>query len=116
MYLRAVQGHSGRSFIDLTLQDNVVIPDDFFEYIHHIECAINLHSIRNSGWIAGGQILGKRQTVFFLLVDPMDKNHKDPDTFDLNAPRHAGLKFYQTRSNAIILHGTLPAYKKSESC
>ena len=65
----------------------------------------------------------------------MDKNHKDPDTIDLEAPRHAqymhkawkrhqnavywvdinlalkkGLKFYQTRSNAIILHGTLPAY------
>ena len=76
-----------------------------------------------------------RQTVFFLLVDPMDKNHKDPDTIDLNAPRHAqymhkawkkcqntvywvdinlalkdGLKFYQNRSNAIILHETLPAY------
>ena len=65
----------------------------------------------------------------------MDKNHKDPDTIDLNEPRHAqymhkawkrhqnavywvdinlalrkGLKFYQTRSNAIILHETLPAY------
>ena len=82
-----------------------------------------------------GQSLNNRQTVFFLLVDPMDKNHKDPDTIDLNAARHAqymlkvwkrhqdvvywvdinlamkkGLKFYQTRSNAIILHETLPAY------
>ena len=65
----------------------------------------------------------------------MDKNHKDPDTIDMIAPRHAqymhkawkkhqntenrvdinlalkkGLKVYQTRSNAIILHQTLPAY------
>ena len=65
----------------------------------------------------------------------MDKNHKDRDTIDLNAPRHAqymhkawkrhqnavywvdinlalkkGLKFNQKRSNAIILHETLPAY------
>ena len=73
--------------------------------------------------------------VFFLLVDPMDKEHKDPDTIDLGAPRLAqymhkawkkhhntvywgditlaqkkGLKFYQTRSNAVILHETLPAY------
>ena len=65
----------------------------------------------------------------------MDKNHKDPDTIDLEAPRFAqymhkawkkhqntvywvdinhahkkGLRFYQTRSNAIILHETLPAY------
>ena len=78
--------------------------------------------------------MNNRQTVFILFVDPMDKNHKDPDTIDLNKPRHAqykqkwkkhqntvcwvdinlalrkGLKFYQTRSNAIILHETLPAY------
>ena len=77
--------------------------------------------------------MSNRQTVFFLLVDPMDTNHKDRHTIDLNAPRHAqcmhkawkkhrntvywvdinlalkkGLKFYQTRSNAIILHETLP--------
>ena len=85
--------------------------------------------------IPGGENLSNRQTVFFLPLDPMDKNHEDPDTIDLNAPRHAqymhkawkkhqntvywvdinlaqrkGLKFYQTRSNAIILHETLPAY------
>ena len=114
------------------IQDNVLIPDDFFKYIYHVGCAINLHSIINSGLILGGQILSNRQTVFFLLVDPMDKEHKDPDTIDLDAPRLArymhtawkkhqntvycvdiklaqkkGLKFYQTRSNAIILHETL---------
>ena len=66
----------------------------------------------------------------------MDKNHKDPKVIDLNEPRRAQyvhiawkkhqdagygvdinldlsnrrLKFYQTRSNANILHETLPAY------
>ena len=65
----------------------------------------------------------------------MNKEHKDPETVDLKAPRLAqymhkawkkhqntvcwvdiklaqmkGLKFYQTRSNAIILYNTLPAY------
>ena len=135
LYLRVLQGHSGRSLIDPSLQDNVVIPDGFFKYIHHVGCAINLHSIISSGLIPGGQNLSKRQTVFFLPVDPMDKEHKDPDTIDLEAPRLAqflrnawkrhqntvfwvdinlaltkGLKFYQTRSNAIILHETLPAY------
>ena len=64
----------------------------------------------------------------------MDKEHKNPDTIDLGAPRLAqymhkawkthqntvywvdiklalkkGLKFHQTRPNAIILHDTLPA-------
>ena len=100
-----------------------------------IGCAINLHSLINSGLVPGGQKLNNRQTVFFLPIDPRDKNHKDTDTIDLNEPRHAqymhkawkrhqdavywvdinlalrkGLKFYQTRSNAIILHDTLPAY------
>ena len=135
LYLRALQGHSGRNLIDLTLQDNVDIPSKFFQYIYHVGCAINLHSIINSGLVLGGQNLNNRQTVFFLPVDPMDKNHKDPDTIDLNAPRHAqylhkawkrdqdavywvdinlalrkGLKFHRTRSNAITLHETLPAY------
>ena len=135
VYIRALQGHSGCNLIDPTLQDNVIIQSNFFQYIYHVGCAINLHSIINSGLILGGQILNNRQTVFFLPVDPMDKNHNDPDTIDLSVPRHAqymhkawkkhqntvywvdinlalkkGLKFYQTRSNAIILHETLPAY------
>ena len=72
--LRALQGHSGRNPIDPLLQDNVSIPDNFFEYIYHIGCAINLHSITNSGFIAGGQILDReRRTVFFTAVNPMDK-------------------------------------------
>ena len=60
-----------------------------FQYIYHVGCAINLHSITNSGLIPGGQSLSNRQTVFFLLVDPVDKNHKDPDTIDLTVPRRA---------------------------
>ena len=136
LYLRALQGRSGRNPIDPSLQDNVLIPDHFFEYICHIGCAINLHSITNSGLILGGQNLDReRQTVFVLLVNPMDKDHKDPYELDLTKPRLAshkqkkwkrhqdtvywvdiqlaqrkGLKFCQTRSNAIILYDTLPAY------
>ena len=134
VYLRALQGHSGRNLIDPTLQDNVIIQSNFFQYIYHVGCAIKSHNIINSGLIPGGQNLSNRQTIFFLPVDPMDKNHKDSDTIDLSVPRHAqymhkawkkqntvywvdinlalrkGLKLYQTRSNAIILHETLPAY------
>ena len=72
LYLRALQGHSGRNLIDPSLQDNVLIPDDFFEYVYHFGCAINLHSIVNSGLIPGSQNLSKRQTVFFLPVNPID--------------------------------------------
>ena len=46
LYLRALQGHTGRIPIDPTLQDNVLIPDNLFEYIYHVGCAVNLlHSI-----------------------------------------------------------------------
>ena len=132
---RALEGHSGRNLIDPTSQDNVIIPSNVFRYIYHVGCAVNLHSIINAGLVPGGQNLSNRQTVFFLPVDPMDKSHKDPETIDLSEARHAlylqkawkrhqdavywvdidlaiqeGLKFYQTRSNAIILHETLPVH------
>ena len=67
--------------------------------------------------------------------DPRDKGHKDTEKIDLIVPRRAqylhsawkkhqdavywldidlairkGLTFFQTRSNAIILQETLPAY------
>ena len=67
----------------------MLLPGDFFEYIYHIGCAINSHYTINSGLIPGGQNLSKRQTVFFTSVDPLNKEHKDPETFDLKAPRLA---------------------------
>ena len=89
LYLRALQGHSGRNLVDPSLRDNVLIPDGFIKYMYHVGCAINLHSIINSGLIPGGQNLSKRQTVFFLPVDPMDKEQTDLEKIDLKAPRLA---------------------------
>ena len=135
MYLRALQGHSGRSLIDPTLQDNVLIGPGIFSYIYHVGCTFNLHSIINNGLVPGGQNSSRRQTVFFLPVDPRNESHRDPEYIDFSVPRLArymhkawkrhqdvvfwvdidlaikeGLVFYQTRSNALILQGTLPAY------
>ena len=123
IYVLTLQGHSGRNLIDPSLQDNVIIQSGFFQQIYHIGCAFNLHS-------------SKRQTVFFSPIDPRDEGHQDPATIDFNEPRRAqymhrawkkhqdavfwvdinlaiqkGLTFYQTRSNAIILQETLPAYR-----
>ena len=129
LYLQALQGHSGRNPIDPTLQDNVLIPNNFFEYIHHIGCAVSSHSITNSG-----QREDKIQAGKDRAVNPMNKDHRDPQELDLTKPRLAsykqewkrhqdtvywfdvqlaqrkGLKLYQTRSNASILYNTLPAY------
>ena len=83
--------------------------------------------------------MSRRQTVFFLPNDPRDESHRDPERIDFSVPRLArympsawkrhqdavfwvdidlaiteGLTFYQTRSNAIILQGTLPAHYMSK--
>ena len=135
IYLRALQGHSGSNLIDPTLQDNVLIGPGIFPYIYHVGSIFNLYSIVSNGLVPGGQNLSRRQTVFFLPVDPRNESHKDPEYIDFSAPRLArylqnawkrhqdtvfwvdidlgikeGLVFYQTRSNAIILQGTLPAH------
>ena len=135
IYLRALQGHSGDSIIDLAMQDHVLIGPGIFPYIYHVGSNFNLYSIISNGLIPGGQNLSRRQSVFFLLVDPRKEDHKDPEYIDYSAPRLArylqnawkrhqdtvfwvdidlaireGLTFYQTRSNAIILQGTLPAH------
>ena len=78
LYLRALQGHSGNNLIDLMLQDNVVVGTGIFPDIYHVGCAFNLHSIVRNGLVPGGQNLSRRQTVFFLPVDPRDESHRDP--------------------------------------
>ena len=114
----------------------MLIGTGIFPYIYRVGCTFNLLSITNNGLVPGGQNLSRRQTVFFLPVDPRDESHKDPVYIDFSVPRLSrylqnawmrhqdtvfwvdidlgiikeGLMFYQTRSNAIILQGTLPAH------
>ena len=130
-WTRALQGHSGRNLIDPSLQDNVLIPDDFFKYMHHVGCASDQFRIDTGR----SNFEQKTDCIFvFCLWILWIKNTKDPETIDLEAPSLArymhtawkkhqntvywvdiklaqkkGLNFYQTRSNAIILHETLPA-------
>ena len=142
LYLRALQGHSGRSLIDPTLLGNVVIPDGFFQYFYHVGCAISLHSIINSGLIPGGpknwatdrqysfclwipwtktiRILTRSTWKHRVLHNTCTKHGRNIRTrYIVSTSTLAlkkGLKFYQTRSNAIILHETLPSLLYPESC
>ena len=91
LYLRALQGHSGRNPIDPTLQDNVLIPNNLFAYIlsYRMCSQFTLHH----KLIAGGQNSSREgQTVFFTAVNPMNKEHRDPQELDLNKPRLASYK------------------------
>ena len=83
-----ISKHRSRKFL-ISRLGGVTYHENTWERIYHIGCTFNLHSIINSGLILGGQILSNRQTAFSLLVDPMDKEHKDLDTIVLNAPRPA---------------------------
>ena len=133
LYFRAIQGHSGGTLVDPALQDNVLLPDAFAEYIYHIGNADELRSIIQSGLIPGGRSLKKdRQSEFFTAVSPMDDTQElEEFQHDLVKPRIAvykntwrahqntvswcnlklaqreGLQFYQIRSHAIMLFNTL---------
>ena len=108
LYLPALQGHSGRNPIDLSLQDNVLFPNKFFDYIYHIGCAVNLLSITNSGLTPGGQnSIRDRQTVFFTAVKPMHKNHQDPIELDLTKTTSCIL---QAKVESTSRYGVLGRY------
>ena len=70
LYFRAIQGHSG-STINPVLQDNLLLPEGFTEYMYHVGNGKELSSIVNHGLIPVSLRTG-RQAVFFTIVNPMD--------------------------------------------
>ena len=115
--LRAIQGHSG-STINPALQDNVLLPEGFTEYIYHIGNGKDLRSIVKHGLIPGGVSLKTgRQAVFFTVVKSKNRAiQKYLETLskyniwcNLKLAQQRELQIYLTRSNAVILHDTLPA-------
>ena len=109
IYLRAFQGHSGNNLIDLALQENVLSGLGIFPYIYHVGCAFNLHSIIGNGLIPGGQNLGKKQSVFFLPVDPRNDDHKNPKNIDYSVPRHARYLQNTWKKHQDTIKGMYPA-------
>ena len=115
LYLRTIQGHSGKAFsgnapIDPALQDNVLLPKDFTRCVCHIGSGKELKSMVNNGLIPGGfsTIMG-RQAVFFTVVNPMDdKQGLGETTCDLSKARIAPYKniwkrFQDTKNSCTLL-------------
>ena len=137
LYFRAIQGHSGGTLVDPTLPNNVLLPDDFAEYIYHVGNAHDMHSIIQCGLIPGGESLKRdRHSAFCAAVNPMYTcQHQEEAQYHLDKPRIAvykntwiiqqnsvhlcylrvterkGLQFSQTRSNTITLFNTLRAIR-----
>ena len=77
-------GHSGRNPIHLALQDNVLIPNNFFEYIYHTEMC-NQFTLHHKFRINSGRTKFKQGKTDGILtaVNPMNKEHRDPHELDL---------------------------------
>ena len=101
----------------------MIIQSGFFQQIYHIGCVFQSSFFYNNRLIPGDQNSSKRQTVFFLehidfsvprraqYLHSAWKKHEDAVNWvDINLAIRKGLTFYQTRSNAIILQSTLPAF------
>ena len=136
LYLRALQGHSRRKLVDPWSQDNVINPERFHR-VHLSRWICNQFTFHQQFRIDTGKSKFQQTTDNILLpVDPMNKEHKDPETIDLKAPatctihaysleersKHCVLGRYQTCSKERIkipsgrdrtpsfLYNTLPAY------
>ena len=81
---------SGQEILHLRALQQCRNSGRFLQVHFLIGCAANLHSVTNSGLTPGGQNLSKRQTVFFTSVDPVNKEHIDPNKIELEAPRLHG--------------------------
>ena len=127
-YLRAIQCH-------LHCKTMYCYQEDFTKYVYHVGNGKELISIVHNGVVPGGFSTKKgRHAVFFTVVNPMDDEQGSRETFcDLSRARVAlckntwkplqdtvywcnllfaregGLQCYQTMSNAVVLHDTLPA-------
>ena len=63
--------------ISLILHCNVLLPEDFTEYIYHVGNVSEIHSMIRSGLIPEGRSLKRdRQSVFFTAVKPMDDDQR----------------------------------------
>ena len=69
-----VRSSNSRNAIDPALQDNVLLPKEFTEYIYHVGNASELNSRIRNGFIPGGTSLnrGRQAVFFFTAVNPME--------------------------------------------
>ena len=116
LYLGAIQGHSGDNAVDPALQDNVLLPKGFTEYIYHVGNANELNSIIRDGLIAGGTSLQRgRQAVFFTTVSPMEDVYGMEETpCDFTKPRIAPYKnTWKRLQNTVFWCKLLLAQRKA---
>ena len=124
---------AGGNMIASQLMGHVIIRHNWKEFVFHRDCSFNINSILESGLIAGGRESKEgRQTIFFTPLTLFEEN-PDEEAFgdDLSRKVHdhsiwehgqdvvnwvklsraqdQGFGFWQTKSNAIIVHNLVQA-------
>ena len=110
LYLRDLQGHSGRNSIGPTLKNNVLIPNNFFVYIYHLGCAVSLHSVTNSGLTAGGTDSSRESLVQAENVEETSK-HCVLDRYTACSTVRISIKQDVTQSS-FTMHSQLSVSRK----
>ena len=133
-FMRAIQGHSVGNKVDLSLlvwreKLSTIGVSTFMTSVLLLICIL----LSNQHWLPEEGIQKEgRQAVFFTAVNRMTEPQKD-EPYDVTKPRKVpyktkwnvyqdavywinlknaqekGLAFWQTRSNAVILHDSVPA-------
>ena len=106
MYSRAIRRHSGGNLVDPELHDNVLLPEDFTDCVHHVKIVSEIHSIIRSGWIPRGRSLKRdRRSVSFTAVNPMDDDQSMEEIrCGLDKPRIAPYKnTWKRLQNTVFL-------------
>ena len=102
LYFGAIQGHSGGDLVDPTLQDNVLLPDDFAEYIHHIGNAHDMPSIIKSRLMPGGNEPQEGQAVSVF-------HSFEPDVLQSRSGR-SSIRSGQTQNTVCKILESSPKY------
>ena len=128
LYLRATQGHCA---VDPTLQDNVLLPKGFTEYIFHVGNAKEVNSRIRNGLIPGGQASKEEDKLQKNLMEDGNSMGETPRALtkpriapykntwkrfqnteylcNLKLAQEKSLHFYQARSHLAVLYNTIPA-------
>ena len=135
------EAYSENARVNPALQHNVLFPKDFTKYVYHVGNGKEFRSIVRNGPVPGGfsteqadipysLLLWTRWTMNSAQVKPLAIYHKAriapykntwtplQDTVywcNLLLAQEGGLQFYQTRSDEVVPHDTLPAEFIEES-
>ena len=136
VYIRAIQGHTGENMIAPELMGHVAIPYNWKEFIFHRVCSYNANSFLDTGLVAGGKESRGRETKNLLhntqpLLEKIQMKKNPAMIFQyqerctttaigsttksvvywvkLSCAQEQRLRFWQTKSNAIIAHNHVPA-------